>query len=141
MAKPKSLLDPFDLFRGVAGLLERGLEQAADRGVRSDGFTRVMHKALGASLLTRRVATALQGGLLEALNLPTRADVLLLSERLQALEDRIIALSTELAARDRPHRAMATMVALPSPPRTKRPPPAATPAAVAPKRPRRKARA
>ncbi len=138
MAQPKSLLDPFDLFRGVAARLERGLEQAADLGVSSSGFTRVMHRALDASLLARRLSTQLQDGLLGALNLPTRADVLHLGERLQALEDRIIALSADLAARERPHRAIAT--ALPSPPRTKKPPRAAAPAAAAPKRLRRKAR-
>jgi hypothetical protein len=140
MAQPKSLLDPFDLFRDVAARLERGLEQAAELGVSSNGFTRVMHRALDASLLARRLSTQLQDGLLGALNLPTRADVLRLGERLQALEDRIIALSADLAARDRPQRAMATLAALPSPPRTKKPPQAAAPAA-APKRLRRKARA
>lgn len=141
MAQPKSLLDPFDLFRGVAARLERGLEQAADLGVSSSGFTRMMHRALDASLLARRLSTQLQDGLLGALNLPTRADVLRLGERLQALEDRIIALSADLTARERPHRAMVNMVALPAPPRTKKPPQAAAPAAVAQKRIRRRARA
>jgi hypothetical protein len=140
MDQPKSLLDPFDLLRGLAAWLERGLEQAADRGVRSTGFTRAMHRALDASLLARRLSTQIQDGLLGALNLPTRADVLRLGERLQALEDRIIALSVDLAASDRPHRAAATATLLPSPPRTKKPPPAAAPAVAAPKRLRRKAR-
>jgi hypothetical protein len=140
MAQPKSLLDPFDLFRGMAARLERGLEQAADRGVRSTGFTRAMHQALDASLLVRRLSTQIQDGLLGALNLPTRADVLRLGERLQALEDRIIALSADLAARDSPYRAVPTAVALPSPPRTKKPPQAAAPAAAGTKRLRRKAR-
>jgi hypothetical protein len=140
MAQPKSLLDPFDLFRSVAARLERGLEQAADRGVRSTGFTRVMHRALDASLLARRLSTQMQDGLLVALNLPTRADVLRLGERLQALEDRIIALSADLAAHERPQRGMASAASLPSPPRTKKPPPAAAPAAAPAKRLRRKAR-
>ncbi len=139
MAQPKSLLDPFDLFRGLASRLERGLEQAAGRGVRTNGFTRVMHQALGASLLARRLARQAQDGLLEALNLPSRSDLLQLGERLQALEDRIIALSADLAAREFDRPMAAPRPGLPAPPRTRKPPPIAAPATASARR-RRSAR-
>jgi hypothetical protein len=122
MVQPKSLVDPFELLRGLASRLERGFEQLADRGVRSNGFTRAMHRALAASLLARRLSRQVQDGLLGALNLPTRADVLLLGERLQALEDRIVALSADLAARDASRPGGMPRPALPSPPRTRKPP-------------------
>jgi hypothetical protein len=139
MVQPKSLLDPFDLFRGLASRLERGLEQAAGRGVRSDGFTRVMHQALGVSLLARRLSRQAQDGLLGALNLPSRSDLLKLGERLQALEDRVIGLSADLGARRAGRALAAPRPALTAPPRTKKPPQAAARAAPATPRKRRKA--
>jgi hypothetical protein len=140
MTQPKSLLDPFDIFRGLASRLERGLELAAGRGVRADGFTRMMHQALGASLLARRLSRQIQDGLLSALNLPSRSDLLQLGERLQALEDRIIELSADMAVRKSDRSIAAPRSALPAPPRTKRPPQMAAPTAAAAKRQRRSAR-
>jgi hypothetical protein len=138
MTEPPSLLDPFDLSRGLAARLEKGLERLADWGVRSDGFTRGMHKALAASLLASRVTNRLQNRLLEAMNLPTRSDLLALGEKLQALEDRVIAISTAIDRRDSrgPHRP----AALPSPPRTRKPPPALPQAVAAVPAARRKSR-
>jgi len=140
MTQPKSLLDPFDIFRGLASRLERGLELAAGRGVRSDGFTRVMHQALGASLVARRLSRQIQDGLLEALNLPSRSDLLQLGERLQALDDRIIELSAGMAVRKSKRSSAAPRSNLPAPPRTKKPPQMAVPAVVAAKRQRHAAR-
>jgi hypothetical protein len=140
MAQPKSLLDPFDLLRGLASRLERRLEKAAGRGVRSDGFTRVMHQALAASLLAEGLSRQVQERLLVALNLPSRSDLLRLGERLQAVEDRIIELSADLAARDigRPTSLQGSPRL--TPPRTKKPPQMAVPTAAAAKRQRRSAR-
>lgn len=122
MAQPPSLLDPFELLRGLAAWLEKGLEQAADRGVRSNVFTRAMHKALGASLLAARLRKQLQDDLFAALNLPTRTDVLALGERLQSLEDRIMALSIQLDRLGSSRPSAQVLLPLPSPPRTRKPP-------------------
>jgi hypothetical protein len=122
MSEPASLLDPFDLLRGLASRLEKRLEQAADRGVRSSGFTRAMHTGMGAALLARKLSGRLQARLFEALNLPARSDVLLLGEKLQALEDRIIALSTQIEQHGRAATPQRLPLARLSPPRTRQPP-------------------
>ncbi len=123
MTEPASLLDPFDLLRGLASRLEKRLEQAADRGVRSSGFTRAMHTGMSASLLARNLSGKLQARLFEALNLPARSDVLQLGEKLQALEDRIIALSTQIEQHGRAAAPQRLPLARLSPPRTRQPPP------------------
>lgn len=140
MAPPKPLLDPFDLLRGLASRLERRLEQVAGRGVRSDGFTRVMHRALAGSLLAESISRQVQERLLVALNLPSRSDLLRLGERLQALEDRIVELSADLAARDVGRPTTMPGAARSAPPRTKKPPPIVVSGATAATRKRRSAR-
>jgi hypothetical protein len=82
----------------------------------------------------------IQDGLLGALNLPSRSDLLQLGERLQALEDRIIELSADMAVRKSDRSIAAPRPALPAPPRTKKPPQMAAPAVVAAKRQRHRAR-
>ena len=122
MAEPPSLWDPLGIWRDLAPRLEKGLERLANRGVKSDAFARGMHGALRASLIASKLRRALQDRLFEALNLPSRTDLLALGDRLQAVEDSVIGLSAALersAGSGVPARA-----GLPAPPpRTRRPAP------------------
>ena len=123
MATSPSLLDPFGVWGALGARAERTLKQLADRGVASDGFAFGMNKALNASLWTDRRVRALQHRLLAALELPSRSELLALGEKLQAVEDQLLALSAQLAqleAAQAPRRQPALM---PAPPRTRKPPP------------------
>lgn len=125
MTQPRSLLDPFDLLRGLGARLEKGLEDVAGRSVKSDGFAQTMHKAMGASLSAKKLTNEIQNRLLAALNMPSRADILALGERLQMVEDRIIALAGTLDRLDRlggDRLPLRTALPLPAPPRTRKPP-------------------
>lgn len=121
MAEPPSLLDPFALWRELTVQLEKRANELANQGMQSDEFAKGMQKALGASLLTKKVTQELLKRFFEALNLPTRADTATLGERLHAIEDSLVKLS---AAVDRlgggkPQRH--TGLHLASPPRTRKP--------------------
>lgn len=119
MAEPRSLLDPFGIWHAIGTRLEKRLTELGDRGVASDEFARLVHKLSSASLLTGRLARALTQRVQETLNVPTRADIQALAERLQLIEDRVIAVASTLDRLSGPRPA--------GPPRTRRPalPPAA----------------
>ena len=133
MAERRSLLDPFGIWRFVGTQLEKALVEAGNRGVRSDEYAKLMHKALGASLVTSNLAKSLLQRAQHLLNVPTRTDIQALGDRLQIIEDRLIGIASSVdmapgkASRPAPPR-------LASPPRTRKPtaaaaaepPPAAT---------------
>ena len=148
MAERRSLLDPFGIWRFVGSQLEKALVEAGNRGVRSDEYAKLMHKALGASLVTSNLAKSLLQRAQHLLNVPTRTDIQALGDRLQTIEDRLIGIASSVdmapgkASRPAPPR-------LASPPRTRKPaaaaaaepPPAATGRPRATARKTRKARA
>ncbi len=125
MANPSSLLDPFGIWGALGARAERTLKQLADRGVASDGFAFGMNKALGASLWADRRLRSLQHRLLAALELPSRSELLALNEKLQSVEDRLRALSAQLAQIESAAAPGRQPALLPAPPRTRKPPPAA----------------
>jgi len=122
MAQPPPLWDPFGVWRHLASRLESRLDRLASRGVSSDRFARAMHTALRACLSTRSVTDSLQNRLLQALNLPSRADIQALADRLQVIEDGLAALSAQ-ARRLGTARESAAAPSLPAAlPRTRKPP-------------------
>jgi hypothetical protein len=137
MANPPSLLDPFGVWGALGARAESTLKQLADRGVASDGFAFGMNKALNASLWADRRLRKLQHRLLAALELPSRSELLAVGEKLQSVEDRLLALSEQLEQLEAVAAPMRAAALLPAPPRTRKPPPVAE--ATAPPR-RRKAR-
>jgi hypothetical protein len=120
MAESSSLFDPFGIWSGLAAQLEKRAKELAQQGVNSEQFTQGMNKALGATLAAKKVNKDLMRRWLESLDVPTRADVEALGERLQAIDDRLVAIADAL---DRLAGPGTTGASLPSPPRTKKPPP------------------
>ena len=111
-----SNLDPLGLWRDMLGQWERGLNQVANTAMGSDEFSRGLHQitSLGLRLQQGR-GDALEKSL-QALNLPTRADVLALGERLARIEASLARLeSGQGGARLAPDAA-------PKPARTRKPP-------------------
>lgn len=141
MAERRSLLDPFGIWRFVGTQLEKVLVEAGNRGVRSDEYAKLMHKALGASLVTSNLAKSLLQRTQELLNVPSRTDIQALGDRLQSIEDRLIGIASSVDTS--PDRSSRPVVQRPAtPPRTRKPPaPAAPePPSVAAVRPRATAR-
>ncbi len=121
MAEPLSF-DPFAPWRDLVSQMEKGVNEFAASGMKSDEFASAMGKALSASVAGKALKQAMLGRYLGALNLPTRTDIEALSGRLQAVEDRLIGLQTTLdrIAGVKPLAAAGAM-----PPRTRKPPAAA----------------
>lgn len=121
MAEPLSF-DPFALWRELVSQMEKGANDFAATGMKSDEFASAMNQALSASVAGKALKQAMLGRCFEALNLPTRSDIEALSGRLQAVEDRLIGLQTTL---DRLAGVQAPALAGAMPSRTRKPPTAA----------------
>ena len=117
MAEPTSL-DPFALVRDLVSQIEKKVNEVANPLMRSDGFAQGANKAMSAAMVAKKLAQDLTQRYFEALNIPSRADVIALTERLQALEDRMINMQSTL---DR-LAGGANRPALPAPSRTRKPP-------------------
>ena len=128
-------LDPFTFWRDLVSQVEKGVNEAADPAMKSDEFAKVANKVLGASVAGKALKREMLNRYFGSLNLPTRSDIDALSDRLQAIEDRLIGMSTTLdrLAGVTPRGGAAPSVAMPS--RTKRPPAPAPQAAASPPAP------
>ena len=117
MAGPKSL-DPFSLVRDAVAQIEKLVNERAGPLMKSDGFASGANKLMSAALVAKKLAGDLTQRYFEALNVPSRSDLLALGDRLQALEDRMIGIQATLdqLAGTRAHSA------LPAPSRTRKPP-------------------
>ena len=117
---------PLDAFRDFVGQWERGVNEFANEAMGNEQFSRLMHGATS-------VAAGAKAGLGEAmerylatLNLPSRADITNIGERLQAIEAQLNRL-TEIVAQMASVETSAPTLA-PKPKRTRKPPARGAPA-------------
>lgn len=94
-------LDPLAYWREWVSQMEKGVNQFANKSMTSDEFAQGMNKTLGATMAGRKVARDVQQRYLELLNLPSRADVRALTEKVQGLEDRLIGIAATLERLER----------------------------------------
>ncbi len=111
-------LDPFALIRGLVAKVEKGINEAAGPIMGSGEFSRAANRLAGGVAIAKKLAQDLTQRYFEALNVPSRADLVALDGRLQALEDRLINLQATLDQMRGPVR----RTALPAPSRTRKPP-------------------
>ena len=112
-------LDPFALVRGLVAKIEKGINESANPLLKSGEFSRVANKVMSAATVAKKLAQDLTQRYFEALNVPSRTDIVALGDRLQALEDRMIVIQATLDQMGAPAR----RTALPPPSRTRKPPP------------------
>ena len=119
MAEPTSL-DPFALVRDLVSQLEKGVNEFASPLMKSDGFSQGANKVMSAAMVAKKLAQELTQRYFEALNIPSRSDMMALGDRLQAIEDRLINMQSTL---DRlAGGASRPALAAPAPARTRKPP-------------------
>ena len=118
MAEQKTTPDPAAAFRELVSQWEKGFNEFASRTMNSEEFSRAMNKATTASTVMQQQLGELIGRYLMTLNLPSRAEMMNIGERLQAIETSLHRLSTQL---EKLGGGRANSPAA-GPPRTKRPP-------------------
>jgi hypothetical protein len=118
MAEQKSTPDPAAAFRELVSQWEKGFNEFANRTMNSEEFSRAMNKATTASTVMQQQLGELIGRYLTTLNLPSRAEMMNIGERLQAIETSLHRMSTQL------EKLAGSGQSGPAggPPRTKRPP-------------------
>ena len=119
MADPPN--DPMAIWRDMLGQWEKSVNTLANQTMGTDEGSRSINSAMSMTLKMQESMRDVMATHLANLNLPSRADVARLDERLQAMEarlDRIVTLLERVASGAGSGPAA---VAPPRPPRTKRP--------------------
>ncbi|MDQ6826104.1 MAG: phasin family protein [Candidatus Eremiobacteraeota bacterium] len=91
--------DPFSIWRRAAQLQEEQLSALFERAAGSDAFGEALHKALENYLSATQISRENVERYLSAANLPTRADVARLAERIDGLTSRIDELAQQLKSK------------------------------------------
>jgi polyhydroxyalkanoic acid synthase PhaR subunit len=125
MTQPGSgMPDPFQMWRDWISNSERQWNEFFNQMMGTDEFGRSMGRFMDAYLETQRNFGEAFGRYFSSMNLPTRTDVLTLSNRLTEIEERLTAIEAllrGLSPEDSGHKQAAPTRAK-RPPRTKQPP-------------------
>lgn len=120
MAQGTAQTDPFEMWREWVANSERQWNAFLNNAMSTDEFSQSMGRFMDVYLNLQKNMNDVMGRYFSAINLPTRADMLALGERLGGIEDRLSRIETALAKlSDSAGRASAASA--PRPPRTKRP--------------------
>jgi hypothetical protein len=120
--------DPMALWRDMLSQWETNANALANKTMASDEYSSSMHGAMGGMLKLQDTMKQFMATYLASANLPSRAEVLAIAERIGGVEarlDRMNALLERIAASRSPDGtslAPAAAPARPRPPRTKSPP-------------------
>ena len=118
--------DPADIWRTMLAEMEKGFNSFANQAMGSQEFSRVMNQASGATFGAQKALGDLMERYLSSMNLPSRAQLTNMGERLQAIESQLNEIKALLhRVHGDTNAAPAGLASLPKPPRTKRPPSAA----------------
>lgn len=112
--------DPFALWRDMLSKWETGVNDLANRNMASPEFSQFMNQAMGMSVRMQHALGEMMGKYLTTMNMPTRADLVVIGERLQSIEDQLARLAAVVERAS--VGARVAIKAHAGPPRTKRPP-------------------
>lgn len=116
--KPKG---PLDAFRDLVGQWERGVNQIANEAMGNEQFSRLMHGATSAAAGAKAGLGEAMERYLATMNLPSRADITSIGERLQAIEAQLARLTEIVSTLATVEAAPGSFLA-PKPKRTRKPP-------------------
>jgi hypothetical protein len=116
--------DPFAVWQKMMAEMEKGFNAFANQAMASSQFSKAMNQAGGATAGAQKQLSDLMERYLVRMNMPSRAQMVGMAERLQAIESQVNDIkalleqmnATAAMTRDSP-------AAPPKPPRTRRPPP------------------
>jgi hypothetical protein len=112
--------DPIALWQKLVGEMEKGFNAFANQAMSSPEFSKAMNQAGGASAGAQKQFAEFMEKYLLSMNLPSRAQMIGMAERLQNIESQLNEIKAML--REMNASAAPSGLAAPRPPRTKRPP-------------------
>lgn len=120
MAESSKPIDPFAVWREWLGDVEKRSNTALNDAMGSEGFAQLLGQSTGLAMGVQKVVGDTMNRHLATLNMPTRADIAALGERLNAVEtllNRIIDTLERTGAAAAPPETRP-----PRPPKTRKPP-------------------
>ena len=118
--------DPVAMWQNMIGEMEKGFNSFANQAMASPEFSKAMNQVGGATAGAQKQLGELMEKYFVSMNLPSRAQMVSMAERLQSIEGQ---LNEVKALLHQVHDTSATgeggYAGVPRPPRTKRPPAAA----------------
>jgi SMC interacting uncharacterized protein involved in chromosome segregation len=117
--------DPVAIWQNMIGEMEKGFNSFANQAMASPEFSKVVNQVGGVTAGAQKQLGDLMEKYLVGMNLPSRAQMASMAERLQSIESQLNEIKALLyQARTNPPAPDGGTGAAPKPPRTKRPPPA-----------------
>src|SRR5437879_3085122 len=114
--------DPAVLWQTMIGELEKGFNSFANQAMASPEFSRAMNQAGGVAAGAQKQLGELMEKYLLAMNLPSRAQLVGMAERLQSIEGQLNEIKAQLHQLHHSSMAPAGGYGSSRPPRTRRPP-------------------
>ena len=115
--------DPVAIWQTMIGEMEKGFNSFANQAMAAPEFSKVVNQVGGAAAAAQKQLGDLMEKYLVSMNLPSRAQMVGMAERLQSMEGQLNEIKAMLNAMNSNAAAIAGRYAgAPKPPRTKRPP-------------------
>ena len=115
--------DPVAIWQNMLGEMEKGFNSFANQAMASPEFSKVVNQVGGVSAGVQKQLGDLMEKYLVGMNLPSRAQMVSMAERLQSIEGQLNEIKALLYQAQQSSGAPAGgPAAAPRPPRTKRPP-------------------
>jgi hypothetical protein len=114
--------DPVALWQNMIGEMEKGFNAFANQAMTSPEFSKVMNQAGGVTAGAQKQFGELMEKYLLSMNLPSRAQMVGMAERLQSIEGQINEIKAMLQQMSAASGGTSGYAGTPRPPRTKRPP-------------------
>jgi SMC interacting uncharacterized protein involved in chromosome segregation len=115
--------DPVAMWQNMIGEMEKGFNSFANQAMASPEFSKVVNQVGGVTAGAQKQLGDLMEKYLVGMNLPSRAQMVSMAERLQSIEGQLNEIKAMLNAMNSNAAASAGGYAgAPRPPRTKRPP-------------------
>ena len=115
--------DPVALWQNMIGEMEKGFNAFANRAMASPEFSKAVNQVGGVTAGAQKQLGDLMEKYLLSMNLPSRAQMVSMAERLQSIEGQLNEIKAMLNQMNRDSGAgQGGLAGTPRPPRTKRPP-------------------
>jgi hypothetical protein len=116
--------DPVAIWQNMLGEMEKGFNSFASRAMETPEFSKVVNQVGGATAGAQKQLGDLMEKYLVGMNLPSRAQMVSMAERLQSIEGQLNEIKALLyQVHQNSSAPKGEAAAAPKPPRTKRPPP------------------